>query len=81
MLGENKCWIGCYAMKRLYLIGPTDFNYNFFQILEGMKVVRAVEALDDGSSKPTKEAKIANSGEIVVETPFAVAKEPSSEDK
>ena len=46
-----------------------------------MKVVRAVEALDDGSSKPTKEAKIANSGELPVETPFAVAKEPSSEDK
>merc|ERR1712137_1142951 len=53
----------------------------FGKILEGMKVVRAVEALDDGSSKPTKEAKIANSGEIVVETPFAVAKEPSPEDK
>ena len=52
-----------------------------FQILEGMKVVRAVEALDDGSSKPTKEAKIANSGELPVETPFAVAKEPSPEDK
>merc|ERR1711997_572204 len=45
----------------------------FGKILEGMKTVRAVEALDDGSSKPTQEAKIANSGEIVVETPFAVA--------
>jgi len=53
----------------------------FGKILEGMKVVRAVEALDDGSSKPTKEAKIANSGELPVETPFAVAKEPSPEDK
>merc|ERR1711955_58397 len=53
----------------------------FGKVLEGMKVVRAVEALDDGSSKPTKEAKIANSGELPVETPFAVAKEPSSEDK
>merc|ERR1712048_425945 len=53
----------------------------FGKVLEGMKVVRAVEALDDGSSKPTKEAKIADSGEIVVETPFAVAKEPSPENK
>merc|ERR1712200_142439 len=53
----------------------------FGKVLEGMKVVRALEALDDGTSKPTKEAKIAHSGEIVVETPFAVAKEPSSEDK
>merc|ERR1739844_883250 len=51
----------------------------FGKILEGMKTVRAVEALDDGSSKPTQEAKVANSGEIVVETPFAVAKEPASE--
>ena len=46
-----------------------------------MPTVRKVEALDDGSSKPTKEAKIADSGEIVVETPFAVAKEPSAESK
>merc|ERR1712002_352915 len=51
----------------------------FGKVLEGMKVVRALEALDDGTSKPTQEAKIANSGEIVVETPFAVAKEPASE--
>merc|ERR1712131_429286 len=53
----------------------------FGKVLEGMKVVRAVEALDDGSSNPTQEAKIANSGELPVETPFAVAKEPASEDK
>merc|ERR1711887_115309 len=53
----------------------------FGKVLEGMKTVRKVEALDDGSSKPTKEAKIADSGEIVVETPFAVAKEPSPESK
>merc|ERR1712113_676037 len=51
----------------------------FGKILEGMKTVRALEALDDGSSKPTKEAKIANSGELIVEKEFAVAKEPASE--
>merc|ERR1712112_676998 len=53
----------------------------FGKVLEGMPTVRKVEALDDGSSKPTKEAKIADSGEIVVETPCAVAKEPSPENK
>merc|ERR1711962_1762381 len=53
----------------------------FGKVLEGMPTVRKVEALDDGSSKPTKEAKIADIGEIVVETPFAVAKEPSPESK
>merc|ERR1712136_600807 len=51
----------------------------FGKVLEGMKTVRALEALDDGSSKPTKEAKIANSGELLVEKSFAVAKEPAAE--
>jgi len=53
----------------------------FGKVLEGMPVVRKLESLDGGDSKPTSEAKIANSGEILVETPFAVAKEASPEDK
>ena len=60
---------------------PFSRLFSLPQVLEGMPTVRKVEALDDGSSKPTKEAKIADSGEIVVETPFAVAKEPSPENK
>jgi hypothetical protein len=36
---------------------------------------------DGADEELTKEAKIANSGEILVETPFAVLKEPSPEDK
>ena len=60
---------------------PFSRLFSLPQVLEGMPTVRKVEALDDGSSKPTKEAKIADSGEIVVETPFAVAKEPSPESK
>merc|ERR1712212_94562 len=51
----------------------------FGKVLEGMKHVRAVEAMDGGDSKPTKEVKIADSGVIPLETPFAVPKEPSPE--
>jgi len=53
----------------------------FGKVLEGMPVIRALEALDGGDSKPTKEAMIAHSGEIVVDKWFAVAKKPSPEDK
>jgi hypothetical protein len=46
-----------------------------------MKFVREVEGLKvDGGSKPDQEAGIGDSGEIAVETPFAVAKEPTPED-
>jgi len=51
----------------------------FGKVLEGMKHVRAVEAMDGGDSKPTKEVKIADSGVIPLETPFAVPKEPTPE--
>merc|ERR1712050_793130 len=53
----------------------------FGKVLEGMPVIRALEALDGGDSKPTKEAMIAHSGEIAVDKWFAVAKKPSPEDK
>lgn len=53
----------------------------FGKVLEGMKFVREVEGLKvDGGSKPDQEAGIGDSGEIAVETPFAVAKEPTPED-
>merc|ERR1711935_719696 len=40
----------------------------FGTVLEGMKVVRAVEALD--GTPPSKECKIEESGEIALEKPF-----------
>jgi len=52
----------------------------FGKVIEGMDVVRKIEkSKTDGRDKPTKEVKIADSGSLPVDTPFAVAKEPAEE--
>jgi peptidyl-prolyl cis-trans isomerase B (cyclophilin B) len=52
----------------------------FGKILEGMDVIRKVEATKtDGRDKPAKDVVIADSGSIPVDTPFAVDKAPSVE--
>lgn len=52
----------------------------FGKVLEGMSVVRKIESSKtDGRDRPSKDVVIADCGSIEVETPFAVAKEPSEE--
>jgi peptidyl-prolyl cis-trans isomerase B (cyclophilin B) len=49
----------------------------FGKVLSGMKVVRKIEATETNpGDKPKKKVVIAESGHEVVETPFAVEKEP-----
>ncbi|CAH1797053.1 unnamed protein product, partial [Owenia fusiformis] len=54
----------------------------FGKILEGMKVVRKIESSKTKpGDKPEEDVVIAECGSLDVDTPFAVAKEPSDESK
>ncbi|XP_074596151.1 peptidyl-prolyl cis-trans isomerase B-like [Brevipalpus obovatus] len=52
----------------------------FGKVLKGMDVVKKIEQLEvDSSSKPKKEAKIADSGVLPVKEPFSVSKTDATE--
>ncbi|GBN10346.1 Peptidyl-prolyl cis-trans isomerase B [Araneus ventricosus] len=52
----------------------------FGKVLKGMNLVRKIESAKTSSSdRPEKEVKIADSGTLPVEKPFAVAKEDATE--
>lgn len=52
----------------------------FGKILEGMDLIRKIESqATDGRDRPSKPVVIANSGTLVVDSPFAVEKKGSDE--
>lgn len=52
----------------------------FGKIVSGMKVVRAIEAIQtDGRDKPSKDVVIADSGSLEVSEPFSVEKKDATE--
>lgn len=59
----------------------SSFNLFYFQVLDGMKVVREMENTKTvkPSDKPVKDVVIVKAEHIVVDTPFAIHKADAQE--